>query len=124
LCSQIEIRKISRDSAQDIDTWIAHAQTIQDDIESSRRLAGGIVQQAEAEKKRQEQVVNREEYVRFLDDEVAFSEHLLQSLRVLQWMNDTLDQAEKLAGERQLLEALRILEGMDNHYIWSDLKLY
>jgi centromere/kinetochore protein ZW10 len=108
---QTEIRKISRESAPDVDTWIAHAQTIQDDIESSRRLASGIVQQAEAEKERLANVVDKEHHVAFLEAELAFSEHLAHSLKVLQWMDATLDQVEQLAGESKLLEALQMLEG-------------
>jgi hypothetical protein len=55
--------------------------------------------------------VDKEQYVGFLEAELAFSEHLAHSLTVLQWMNATLDQVEQLAGERNLLEALHILEG-------------
>ena len=57
-------------------------------------------------------VAEKEQYVGFLEAEVAFSEHLAHSLKVLQWMNATLDHVEHLAGESNLLEALQMLEGM------------
>jgi hypothetical protein len=72
------------------------------------------VQQAEADKERMANVVENQQYVGFLEAELAFSEHLAYSLRVLQWMDASLDRVEHLAVENNLLEALKVLDGMKN----------
>jgi predicted phosphatase len=70
------------------------------------------VQQAEAEKELWATVVENQHHVGFLEAELAFSEHLAESLKDLQWMDSSLDQVEQLAGENHLLEALKVLDGM------------
>jgi hypothetical protein len=59
-------------------------------------------------------VAEKQKYVNFLEAELAFSEHLARSLKVLQWMNASLDQVEELAGESNLFEALKVLDGTNN----------
>ncbi|CAG8957033.1 hypothetical protein HYFRA_00012514 [Hymenoscyphus fraxineus] len=103
---ETEIRQISQDSATDVDTWIAHAETIQHDIEASRRLASSIVRDAEADEERLEALKEQQKLVKFLESEVTFSEHVAHSLQYLQDMNDKLDKIESLAQERNVLEAL------------------
>ncbi|KAF4626360.1 hypothetical protein G7Y89_g11800 [Cudoniella acicularis] len=110
-----EIKEISRDSAPDVDAWISHAQTIQDDIEKSRRLASGIVRQAEADELRLESLEEQETYVAFLSKEMAFNEHLGEALRSIQEVNIKLDKAEELAVEKKITEAMALLEGIFEH---------
>jgi hypothetical protein len=49
--------------------------------------------------------------VSFLEKEVAFNAQLGEALRSLKQVNDTLDKAEELGSERNILEALKSLEG-------------
>lgn len=94
-----------------MDTWITHAKSIQDDIEKSRRLASSIVRQAEADEQRLELLEEKEAYEGFLEKEVAFNVHLGEALRSIQEVNDKLDKAEGLAGEKRIIEAMAALEG-------------
>ncbi|KAH6673050.1 centromere/kinetochore protein-like protein zw10 [Halenospora varia] len=110
LALETEIKEISRDSAADVDTWITHAKSIQDDIEKSRRLASSIVRQAEADEQRLELLEEKEAYAGFLEKEVAFNVHLGEALRSIQEVNDKLDKAEGLAGEKRIIEAMAVLE--------------
>jgi centromere/kinetochore protein ZW10 len=78
---QTEIQQISCDSAPDVDSWIMHAKSIQDDIEKSRRLASSIVRQAEADEQREYALQEKHGYTEFLGKEVSFNDQLLASLR-------------------------------------------
>lgn len=48
----------------------------------------------------------------FLTKELEFNEHLRQALQEIQKLNSQLDQAEILAGESKIMEAMKILAGM------------
>ena len=109
--SQTEICDISRESAPDVDSWIANAQSLQDDIETSRRLAVDIVQQAKAEETREETIREKAIYQDFLTKEASFNAALLEALRLIQTVNNCLDTAEQMIGERRILDALDMLEG-------------
>jgi protein transport protein DSL1/ZW10 len=111
LCLKTEIRQLSKDSAPDVDTWITHAQSIQNDIETSRQLANRIVRQAEADEKRAYEMEDTKTYVEFMAKEVELNEHIRQALEELQKLNDQLDQAETLAAESNIMAALNILGG-------------
>ena len=108
---QVEIREISRESAPDVDSWIANAKSLQDDIETSRRLAGDIVQQATAEETREETIRDKGIHQEFLTKENVFTDTLLEALRLLQTVNNCLDKAEDLIGERRILDAIKMLDG-------------
>jgi protein transport protein DSL1/ZW10 len=108
---QTEIRQISRESAPDIDTWIEHAKSIQDDIDRSRKLASSIVRQAEADDETEESLQEKENYVEFLTKEVVFNGQLLSALEGIHGVNGILQQAEDLAEEHKIVEALFRLEG-------------
>lgn len=108
---QTEIREISQRSAPDVDSWIATAKSLQDDIEISRRLAGDIVQQATAEETREETIRDKGIHQEFLTKETAFTDTLLEALRLLQTVNNCLDKAERLIEERRILDAIKMLDG-------------
>jgi len=108
---QTEIRQISRESAPSIDKWIEHAKSIQDDIDRSRRLASSIVRQAEADDETEESLQENEKYVDFLTKEVSFNSQLLCALKGIQGVKEILRQAEDLAEEQKIVEALFKLEG-------------
>jgi centromere/kinetochore protein ZW10 len=109
-CFQDEIRIKSREAAPNVDKWIEHARTLQDDIESSKRLANHIVRQAEEEEKRQELIKNQEQYLAFLESEVDFSKQLHEALMLIQEIRETLQRAEDLIHSRQILTGLQTLE--------------
>ncbi|TVY34374.1 Centromere/kinetochore protein-like protein [Lachnellula occidentalis] len=106
---ETEIRQLSKDNAPDIDTWITHAQSIQNDIATSKQLASRIVRQAEADDKRLEEQEDTRTYVEFMAKEVELNEHLRQALEEMQRLNDQLDEAETLASESNIMAALNIL---------------
>lgn len=109
--TQTEIREISHENAPDVDSWIANAKSLQDDIETSRRLAGDIVQQATAEEIREETIRDKGIHHEFLTKENGFTDTLLEALRLLQTVNDCLDKAEHLIEERRILDAIKLLDG-------------
>ncbi|EKD13112.1 centromere kinetochore protein [Drepanopeziza brunnea f. sp. 'multigermtubi' MB_m1] len=105
-----EVREISRESAPDVDLWIKHAKSIQDDIERSRRLASSIVRQAEADEEKIEVLQEKENYIDFLSKELSFNDQLLAALRSLQAVNESLNKAEQLASEKRIIDGLHMLE--------------
>ncbi|TVY41445.1 hypothetical protein LSUB1_G002283 [Lachnellula subtilissima] len=109
---ETEIRELSKDNAPDVDTWITHAQSIQNDIETSKQLASRIVRQAEADGKRLEEQEDNRTYVEFMTKEVELNEHLRQALEEMQRLNDQLDEAETLASESNIMAALNTLGGI------------
>jgi centromere/kinetochore protein ZW10 len=100
---QTKIRQISCESAPDVDSWIVHAKSIQEDIERSKRLASSIVRQAEADDETEETLQEKENYVEFLTKEVSFNNQLLSALKGIQDVNECLQQ--------NILDALVQLEG-------------
>ncbi|KAG4438487.1 hypothetical protein IFR05_006010 [Cadophora sp. M221] len=105
-----EVREISREAAPDVDLWIKHAKSIQDDIQRSRQLASSIVRQAEADGERKEVLEEKETYADFLTKEVSFNNQLVSVLRSLQGVNESLNKAEECASERRIIDALHMLE--------------
>jgi centromere/kinetochore protein ZW10 len=108
---QTEIRHISQESAADVDSWIQHAKSIQDEIEQSRKLANAIVRQAEADERRLDNLAEKETYVDFLTKEVSFNAQLLAALKSIQVVNECLNRAEDEASQHKIIPALRSLEG-------------
>jgi len=108
---QEEIRHISQETAPNVDSWIVHAKAIQNDIETSKRLASSIVRQAEADEEREEGLQEQEAYVDFLTKEVSFNDQLLTALNGIQGVNESLQQAEELAIQKKIIDALHALEG-------------
>jgi centromere/kinetochore protein ZW10 len=90
---------------------MTNARAVQEDIERSRRLATEIVREAEADEGRLEYLEDRKAHVEFLEKELLFNQHLGEALQRIQQVNDTLDRAERVAGEKNILEALGLLAG-------------
>ena len=114
--SQIEIRETSREEAPNVDAWIANAKTLQDDIESSKRLANDIIRKAEADEGREEVQNEQEKYVAFLENEVAFNNQLRDGLILIQEVHGCLEKAETLVHTRKILEALHLLDSTSGAY--------
>jgi protein transport protein DSL1/ZW10 len=121
-CPQNEIQDTSREEAPNVDAWIANAKTLQDDIESSKRLANEIIRQAEADERREEVLKEQENYVSFLDSEVAFNKQLRDALLLTQEVSECLEQAEALVHSRKILEALHLLDSESIPYRDSTIR--
>ncbi|PVH71756.1 centromere/kinetochore protein-like protein zw10 [Cadophora sp. DSE1049] len=105
-----EVRAISRQTAPDVDLWIKHAKSIQNDIQRARQLSSSIVRQAEADDERKEELEEKETYADFLTKEVSFNNQLLTVLRSLQGVNESLNKAEECASEKRIIDGLHMLE--------------
>ena len=114
--SQNEIRETSREEGPNVDAWIANAKTLQDDIESSQRLASDIIRKAEAEERREEVQEEQENYVTFLENEVAFNNQLGDGLILIEEVCGCLERAETLVHTRKILEALHLLDSRTSVY--------
>lgn len=106
-----EIRQLSRESAPDVDAWIKNAQTLQEDIEKSKKLAADIVRQAEADDARAAAIADKELHVDFLQAEIAFNAQLVETLNAIKRANDSLDETIRLATEDRIAAALESLQG-------------
>lgn len=93
-----------------MDSWIEHAKALQDDIESSKRLASDIIRQAEEDEHRGEVVSEQEAYLSFIGSEVAFNSQLYDAILIIQEVSECLDRAEALINVRQILPCLTALE--------------
>lgn len=123
LLSQTEIKTISKENAPNVDAWIASAKSIQDDIQKSKKLANAIVRRAQADEERREGQQEKERYAGFLQREVEFQDQLLVSLHALQGVQDILRQAEDLASQTRIVDAIRNLDGRFTHTHRSAPKL-
>jgi centromere/kinetochore protein ZW10 len=74
-------------------------------------LASSIVRQAESDNETEESLQEKEKYVEFLTKEVVFNGQLLSALKGIQDVKEILRQAEDLAEEQKIVEALFKLEG-------------
>ncbi|KFY42584.1 hypothetical protein V495_04438 [Pseudogymnoascus sp. VKM F-4514 (FW-929)] len=104
-----EIRKTSRDSAPEVDTWIKNAHALQEDIENSKALAEGIARDAEGGDALQQAAKEDADHVEFLEKEVEYSNQLKEALNGIQAVQRMLDEAEGAGVEGRLLDALNIL---------------
>jgi len=94
-----------------VDTWIKHAQNLQEDIDKSRKLASEIVQQAEADEARAAALQDKELHVNLLEKEIVFNAQLVEALQSIKRANDAMDRTVELGGEDKIADALKSLEG-------------
>lgn len=78
------------------------------------------MRQAEADEERAAALEDAQAFVGFLTKELEFNEHLRQALQEMQKINSQLDQAEVLAGESKIMEAMKILAGMLRRTLLSE----
>ncbi len=109
---QAEIHTINEDTADDVRSWQANAQSVQDDIIRSKTLANEILKQSEAPAKPEKSVDEIEGKAAFLVHELNYNQQVLETLRGVKKVNQILDQVEQARGERRILDALRLLEGI------------
>ena len=104
---EAEIRNISRESAPNVETWIATAKALQKDIQASRALANKIVKQAE-EDKFGDEIELQELHVSFLEKELRFNSQLGEALVSVKDVEDCLRRADRLVGIVEKLSRLHI----------------
>jgi centromere/kinetochore protein ZW10 len=95
----------------DVESWMTNARAVQEDIERLRRLATEIVREAEADEERLEQLEDRKAHLELLENETLFNKRLTEALQCIYQVNDAVDKVERVAGEKNVLEALRLLAG-------------
>lgn len=89
---------------------MANAQSVQDDINRSKRLANDIVRQAEEPVLSGAAIQEAEDKFTFLQAELAYNQRVQEALRGIKDVNNILDQVEAARDDRRILDALRLLE--------------
>jgi centromere/kinetochore protein ZW10 len=111
--AQTEIRQISRQTIPNVETWIINARAVHEDIERLRRLATQIVREAEADEERLDLLGDRSTHLELLERESLFNKRLSDALQSIRRINEAVDKAEQVAGEKNVLGALRLLAGAE-----------
>lgn len=106
---QGDLRNLSRQSASDLDGWIAQAKQLQTDIEQSKAAAREIVNEAEAGKSLGAHHEDAFSKVELLKRELDYNVTLGDIIEQLQIATALLDAAQDLTSQRTLLEALKKL---------------
>ena len=101
---------MSRDSAPDIDNWIAQAKRVQADIERSKLAAREIIQQAESGRHLQERATEAGNKVDLLQKEVGFNESLASILGEIRSISGGLEDAKADVVHGNLEQALAKLQ--------------
>lgn len=91
-------------------SWRANAKSVQDDIVRSKALASEISKQADAPHVSGKATDDIERKTDFIIRELNYNHQVLEALRGIKEVNQTLDQAEKACIERRILDALHLLE--------------
>ncbi|KAG9244951.1 centromere/kinetochore protein-like protein zw10 [Calycina marina] len=105
---ETEIRSLSRDSAPDVETWIATAKALQKDIKDLRALANNIVKQVEEDSYGNKSEL-QELHVEFLEKEISFNSQLGDALLAIKEVEDCLRKADRLATDKKIIESLQLL---------------
>lgn len=92
-----EISSISSALGRDVDGWIVQAEKLHQEIETSRRIAREIVQEAEAQSILEASVKDAEVKVQFVRKELAINQALLAAFEIIQKVQELLKRASKQA---------------------------
>lgn len=104
-----EIHTINQETASDVQSWVANAKTLEDDINRSRTWANEIVRRAEAPEVSGQTIREVEERVEFLRRETHYNHQVHDALTSIKHVNELLDQAEQARDERRVLDSLHLL---------------
>ncbi|KAK4156341.1 Centromere/kinetochore protein zw10 [Chaetomidium leptoderma] len=107
---QAEIHAINEQTADDVSTWQANAQSVQDDILRSKALAAEIIKASEAPAVSGRTVDEIEAKADFLIRELNYNTQVKEALKGIKTVNRTLDEVEQARDERRILDALHLLE--------------
>lgn len=108
--AQAEIHAINEETADDVKTWQANAQSVQDDILRSKALAAEIIKASETPAVSGSAVDEIEAKADFLIRELNYNGQVVETLRGIKSVNETLDEVEQARDERRILDALHLLE--------------
>ena len=87
-----------------------NSKSLQEDIIQSKNIANDIVYQSEAPDVSGEIVEAIETKAEFLNREVQYSQQLREVLGKIKKVGELLNEVKRAQGERQVLDALRLLE--------------
>ncbi|KAK8135647.1 hypothetical protein PG984_003587 [Apiospora sp. TS-2023a] len=107
---QAEVHTINEETAPDVQSWVANAKTVEDDINRSRALANEIVRRAEAPEVSGQTIRETEEKAEFLQREVVYNQQVREALTNIKHVNGLLNQVEQARNERRVLDSLHLLE--------------
>ncbi|KAK4032933.1 Centromere/kinetochore protein zw10 [Parachaetomium inaequale] len=107
---QAEIHAINEETADDVRSWQANAQSVQDDILRSKALATEIIKASEAPVVSGRAVDEIEAKADFLIRELNYNAQVKETLKGIRTVNQTLDEVEQARDERRILDALHLLE--------------
>jgi len=91
---QTEIRHISKESAANVEAWMANANSLLADLDKSRKLANEVVRQAEAQEI--DPIDELEAHVEFLQKEALYNSQLEDALQSIKEVDVQLMQVDKL----------------------------
>ncbi|KAK7966402.1 uncharacterized protein PG986_000679 [Apiospora aurea] len=107
---EAEVHTINEETAPDVQSWVANAKTVEDDINRSRALANEIVRRAEAPEVSGQTIRETEEKAEFLQREVVYNQQVRDALTSIKHVHGVLDQVEQARDERRVLDSLHLLE--------------
>ncbi|KAG6004383.1 hypothetical protein E4U21_001103 [Claviceps maximensis] len=105
-----EVHTINEETKDDVSSWAQNAKALQEDIIRSKAIANDIIRQSEAPDVSGEIIADAEERVQFLLREVQYSQQIQTVLAKIRSLDGLLNQVETAKNDRQVLEALRLLE--------------
>ncbi|OTB18863.1 hypothetical protein K445DRAFT_314710 [Daldinia sp. EC12] len=105
-----DIHKINEETAPDVNQWIANAKSLEDDITRSRNWANDIVRRSQAPDVSGKAIEEAEAKVKFLQQELEYSQQVHLALGSIKHVNEFFDQVEQARDERRILDSLHLLE--------------
>ncbi|KAI1468589.1 uncharacterized protein F4812DRAFT_427416 [Daldinia caldariorum] len=105
-----DIHKINEETAPDVNQWIANAKSLEDDITRSRNWANDIIRRSQAPDVSGKAIEEAETKVKFLQQEVQYSQQVHHALGNIKHVNELFDQVERARDERRILDSLHLLE--------------
>lgn len=111
---ETEIRSISQEVAEEVDDWIAHTNTIQEDINQCHKLANIIIKHAEDDQQRLVEIKEKESHLIALQKEYFFNEDILKFYREIMKLYHEILHVEKLVAAKDFLGGLVKLEDIYN----------
>ncbi|KAI1496795.1 hypothetical protein F5X99DRAFT_421857 [Biscogniauxia marginata] len=107
---EADIHQVNEDTAPDVNQWVAHAKSLEDDVNRTRNWANEIVRRSEAPDVLGRAIEEAEEKVEFLRQEATYNQQVYHALQSIKCVNELLDQVEQARDERRILDSLRLLE--------------
>jgi protein transport protein DSL1/ZW10 len=107
---QNDIRRLSRESAPNVDGWISQAKQLHADIERSRVAARKIIQDHEHGRSLQSNVQDASAKVHLLRGEIQFNDVLINTLGVVQDLDARFSDVKDSLANDHFLEAISRLD--------------